>query len=107
MGSDVIAKVLEAEAEAEQVLQEGRDSSQHVLAKAKKDRDEQVAKAREAAHKEGETLLARTREEAEVEGMRILEEGRKEAECIERKATPKVAVAAAAVVKAVVGNERV
>ncbi len=107
MARDVIGKVLEAEADAEQVLKEGRDSSQRILAEANKDRDEQVAKAREAAHKEGEALLARTRDEAEAEGKRILDEGRTEAERIQKEATKKVAVAAAAVVKAVVGNERV
>jgi len=107
MAGDVITKVLKAEAEAEQVLQEGRERSRCILAEAGKNSDELVAKAREAARNEGEVLLARTREEAESEGMRILAEGREEAERVEREATPRIAAAASAVVKAVVGNERV
>ena len=104
MVSDVIADVLESEAAAEKVLQEAGQRTRTILAEAGKARTAAIEEAREKARTEGETLLSRTREEAEAGGLRILADGREEAEHIEREATPRIPSAAAAVVKAVVGN---
>lgn len=104
MTHEIITKIMEAEAEAAELVSEAIILTREIIAEGQKQRDDILNKAREEGEKGAGEILKKAEEDMALQTKSILEDAKNDARTLREKARPKIDGAIVKVIERIVAD---